>query len=87
MRTQGHGALSPQPVGTSGQLGKELLCAELDSVNRTARITEERVQSGGHVQRACSVGSVDGASAALAHQLPRVASSTSCAGLPQGAAT
>ncbi len=23
MRTQGHGALAPQPVGPSGQLGKE----------------------------------------------------------------
>ncbi len=30
MRTQGHGAPSPQPVGTSGQLGKEqtLPCAD-----------------------------------------------------------
>ncbi len=30
VQTQGHGALSPQPVGTSGQLGKEqtLPCAE-----------------------------------------------------------
>ncbi len=39
------------------------------------------------MQRACSVGSVDRASTALAHQLPRVASGTSCAGPPQRAAT
>ncbi len=31
---------------------------------------------GGHVQRACSVGGLDGSPTALAHQLPRVASST-----------
>ncbi len=42
---------------------------------------------GCHVQRACSVGSVDGTSTALAHQLPRVASGTSCAGPPQRVAT
>ena len=40
---------------------------------------------GGHVQRACSLGSVDGAPAALAHQLPRVASSTLSLVSPQGA--
>ncbi len=32
---------------------------------------------GGHVQRACSVGGLDGSPTALAHQLPRVAGSTS----------
>ncbi len=42
---------------------------------------------GGHVQWACSIGSVDGTSTALAHQLPRVVSGTSCAGPPQRAAT
>ena len=42
---------------------------------------------GGHVQRACSFRSVDGASTALAHQLPRVVSSSSCAGPLQNAAT
>ncbi len=31
---------------------------------------------GGHVQRACSVGGLDGSPTALAHQLPRVADST-----------
>ncbi len=31
---------------------------------------------GGHVQRACSVGGLDGPPTALAHQLPRVAGST-----------
>ncbi len=31
---------------------------------------------GGHVQRACSVGGLDGSPTALAHQLPRVAGST-----------
>ncbi len=31
---------------------------------------------GGHVQRACSVGSLDGSPTALAYQLPRVAGST-----------
>ncbi|XP_051736920.1 uncharacterized protein si:dkey-96f10.1 isoform X3 [Ctenopharyngodon idella] len=40
---------------------------------------------GSHVQQACSFGSVDGASTALAYQLPQVASSTSCTGLLQGA--
>ncbi len=46
MRTQGFGALAPQPVGPSGQLGKSKLSLmqsifflgmELDSVNQTAR--------------------------------------------------
>ncbi len=54
MRTQGHGAQSPHPVGASGHLGKEktLLYAEdifswyeLDSVNLTARLSIERAQS------------------------------------------
>ncbi len=54
VRTQGHGAQPPQPVGASGQLGKEqtLPCAEdlflgmeLDSVNLTARLSVERAQS------------------------------------------
>ncbi|XP_051745764.1 uncharacterized protein LOC127510229 [Ctenopharyngodon idella] len=40
---------------------------------------------GGHVQQACSVGSVDGASTAVAYQLPRVASSISCTGPLPGA--
>ncbi len=198
VRTQGHGALSPQPVGTSGQLGKEqtLPCAEdlfsrygvglgqpdsathrgarpvsvelpefvqrqdsgptetfseapgaygIRSRSNAARVASYEAASalasrpspemgvaerhtpgvhhpvlspnlqpmvrpfistgrspprtsvqaccgfhgclchglGGHVQLACSVGSVDGTSTALAHQLPRVASGTSCAGPPQ----
>ncbi len=51
----GIGALAPQPVGPSGQLGKEAnscRCREslfsvwsLDSVNQTARLTQERAQS------------------------------------------
>ncbi len=54
VRTQGYGAQSPQPVGTSGQPGKEQLSPtqrisflgmELDSVNLTARLSEERAQS------------------------------------------
>ncbi len=54
VRTQGHGAQPPQPVGASGQLGKEqtLPCAEdlfsrhgVDSVNLTARLSVERAQS------------------------------------------
>ncbi|XDV29555.1 hypothetical protein PO909_032667 [Leuciscus waleckii] len=44
-------------------------------------------QLGGHVQRACSFGFVDGASAALAYQLLRVASSMSCSQPLQGAAS
>ncbi len=53
-RSQGLGAPAPQPVGASGQLGKEqaLPCAEylfsrveLDSVSMTARLTEERAQA------------------------------------------
>ncbi len=51
VRSQGPGASAPQPVGASGQLGKEqaLPCAEnlfswcgVDSVSMTARLTEER---------------------------------------------
>ncbi len=54
VRSQGPGASAPQPVGASGQLGKEqaLPCAEnlfswcgVDSVSMTARLTEERAQS------------------------------------------
>ncbi len=54
MRTQGHGALAPQPVGPSGQLRKEqtlpgaedlFLVMELDSVSQTARLTQECAQS------------------------------------------
>ncbi|XP_067307869.1 uncharacterized protein [Pseudorasbora parva] len=41
---------------------------------------------GGHVQRACSCWSVDGAAIALAYQLPRVTGSTSGTPPPQGAA-
>ncbi len=53
-RSQGLGASAPQPVGASGQLGKEqaLPCAEnpflrveLDSVSMTARLTEDRAQA------------------------------------------
>ncbi len=53
-RSQGLGAPAPQPVGASGQLGKEqaLPCAEnlflgveLDSVSMTARLTEESAQA------------------------------------------
>ncbi len=39
---------APQPVGFSGQLGKEQTRAnaeELDSVNQTARLTQVRAQS------------------------------------------
>ncbi len=42
---------------------------------------------GGHVQWAGSVRGVDGPPTALAHQLPRVASSIPCPGLPEGAVT
>ncbi len=50
MRSQGLGASAPQPVGASGQLGKELgpvqrisfLSVELDSVSMMARLTDER---------------------------------------------
>ncbi len=42
---------------------------------------------GGHVQRAGSVRGVDGPPTALAHQLPRVASSIPCPGPPEGAVT
>ncbi len=42
---------------------------------------------GCHVQRAYSVRGVDGPPTALAHQLPRVASSTPCPGPPEGAVT
>ncbi len=42
---------------------------------------------GGHVQRACSVGGLDGSPTALAYQLPRVASSIPCPGPPEGAVT
>ncbi len=54
VRTQGPGAQAPQPVGPSGQLGKSKLVPtqrisflgmELDSVNQTARLTQERAQS------------------------------------------
>ncbi len=54
VRSQGPGASAPQPVGASGQLGKEqaLPCAEnlfswcgVDSVSMKARLTEERAQS------------------------------------------
>ncbi len=52
MRTQGFGAQSPQPVGPSGQLGKEqthprisFLCMALDSVKLSARLTKEHAQS------------------------------------------
>ncbi len=34
--------------------------------------------AGGHARRACSVGGLDGSPTALAHQLPRVVSSTPC---------
>ncbi len=74
-------------------LGLRVNWEKSSSVQSWTRSTGQRElqrsasSQGGHVQRACSVGSVDGASAALAHQLPPVASSTSCAGLPQGAAT
>ncbi len=54
-RSQGLGAPAPQPVGASGQLGKEqalpccrgisFLGVELDSVSMTARLTEERAQA------------------------------------------
>ncbi len=52
--TQGPGAQAPQPAGPSGQLGKEQTRAnaedlfsrhEFDSVNQTARLTQERAQS------------------------------------------
>ncbi len=42
---------------------------------------------GGHVQRACSVGGLDGSPTALAHQLPRVAGSTPGLEPPQEALT
>ncbi len=42
---------------------------------------------GDHLQRAGSVRGVDGPPTALAHQLPRVASSIPCPGLPEGAVT
>ncbi len=42
---------------------------------------------GGHLQRAGSVRGVDGPPTALAHQLPRVASSIPCPGPPEGAVT
>ncbi len=51
--TQGPGAQAPQPAGPSGQLGKSKLVPtqrisflgmELDSVNQTARLTQERAQ-------------------------------------------
>ncbi len=42
---------------------------------------------GGHLQRAGSVRGVDGPPTALAHQLPRVASSIPCLGTPEGAVT
>ncbi len=42
---------------------------------------------GGHVQRAGSVRGVDGPPTALAHQLPRVASSIPCPGPPEGVVT
>ncbi len=54
MRSQGLNALTPQPVGASGQLGKEqaLPCAEnlfsrcgVRLVSMTARFTEERAQA------------------------------------------
>ncbi len=54
MRTQGFGALAPQPVGPSGQLGKEQTLADAEDlfsrygvwiVNQTARLTQERAQS------------------------------------------
>ncbi len=54
VRSQGPGASAPQPVGASGQLGKEqaLPCAEnlfswcgVDLVSMTARLMEERAQS------------------------------------------
>ncbi len=52
VRSQGLGASAPQPVGASGQLGKEqaLPCAEnlgveLDLVSMTARLTDERAQA------------------------------------------
>ncbi len=43
---QGLGALAPQPVGPSGQLGKEQtpLGMELDSIEQTTRLTQERAQ-------------------------------------------
>ncbi len=52
-RSQGLGVSAPQPVGASGQLGKEqaLPCAEnlfsleLDSVSMTARLTKGRAQA------------------------------------------
>ncbi len=53
-RSQGLGAPAPQPVGASGQLGKEqappvqrisFLGVELDSVSMMARLTEERAQA------------------------------------------
>ncbi len=161
MRTQGFGALAPQPVGPSGQLGKEQTLEDAEDLfsqygvgfGRSC-LTQERAQSvfnclntfksstavplnqfqrllghmrppqhwphgrvprwawqrgtgseshrsaakpsppgtglqaccglhgclhhrlGGHVQRACSVGSLDGSPTALAHQTPRVAGST-----------
>ncbi len=45
--TQGPGAQAPQPAGPLGQLGKEQTRAnaEFDSVNQTARLTQERAQS------------------------------------------
>ncbi len=43
--------------------------------------------TGGNVQRAGSVRGVDGPPTALAHQLPRVASSIPCPGPPEGAVT
>ncbi len=54
VRTQGHGAQPPQPVGASGSTGKRatlpvqrisFLGMELDSVNLTARLSVERAQS------------------------------------------
>ncbi len=42
---------------------------------------------GGHIQRACSVGGLDGSPTALAHQLPRVAGSTPGLELSQEALT
>ncbi len=50
----------------------------LEQVSRHAVVYTDASANGwgGHVQRACSVGGLDGSPTALAHQLPRVAGST-----------
>ncbi len=50
VRSQGLGASAPQPVGASGQLGKEqalpcFLGVELNSLSKMAHVTDERAQA------------------------------------------